>query len=136
MTPPRDPAALVQRLRQAETDLQAVIDAWKTVWNAPTFVSQQTALIELIRAAADAIVALTQERDLARAALRQVEWVDSNTFAGKRCPWCRSMEKYGHAPDCARQAALGEGDARPRTSTTLAGTGMSVTLSPFGGRDV
>lgn len=44
-----------------------------------------------------------------RAALEEVEWVfwEQDIGWGKECPWCKEDESDGHAPDCARQRALG-----------------------------
>lgn len=48
---------------------------------------------------------LQGEHDRLRAALEAVEWVDScGTFG---CPWCGQLMYAKHAPDCARQRALG-----------------------------
>lgn len=46
-----------------------------------------------------------QQRDVLAAALRTVEWVETN--GGKEyCPWCHAWWSSGHRPDCKRQAAL------------------------------
>jgi hypothetical protein len=42
-----------------------------------------------------------------RAALAKVEWVGDVGY--QHCPWCLWNARRGHAPDCARQAALGVG---------------------------
>lgn len=60
--------------------------------------------------AAEEIDALAAENARLRALVEQVEWV----YTGETtwvCPWCNG-EKYagGHAADCPRQAALGEGE--------------------------
>lgn len=47
------------------------------------------------------------ERDQARAALRQVEWIWSSAGLYDFCPWCLRDKDEAHAPDCPRQAALG-----------------------------
>ena len=47
---------------------------------------------------------LMDRRDAALDALRQVEWAVS--FFD--CPWCHGSSTIGHAPNCARQAALGQ----------------------------
>lgn len=66
-------------------------------------------LVNTLRAERDAAIA---ERDDARAALQAVEWtgLDPLAIETPQCPWCLSYEKEGHAPDCARQAALGRGE--------------------------
>ena len=56
------------------------------------------------------IETLTAENARLRALVEHVEWV----YTGETtwvCPWCNG-EKYagGHAADCPRQAALGEGE--------------------------
>lgn len=38
-----------------------------------------------------------------RAALQEVEYADYEN----RCPWCLAIYGHGHAPNCARQIALG-----------------------------
>ena len=48
---------------------------------------------------------LEQEKATLRAALAQVEW----SVVFDECPWCCRVREQGHAPDCARQAALGVG---------------------------
>lgn len=40
-----------------------------------------------------------------RAALLAVEWIEGGFVTW--CQWCQQAKKFGHAPDCARQLALG-----------------------------
>lgn len=57
---------------------------------------------------------LTQERDEARAVLRELEWMDLGDVEHiPQCPVCRYHKPTGHAPDCKLAALLkGEIDAR------------------------
>jgi CRISPR/Cas system-associated protein Cas10 (large subunit of type III CRISPR-Cas system) len=66
----------------------------------------------------DKLTAVTAraERDALRAAVEAVpEWVtlESPRPFGSQyhgCPWCKRSVNEGHAPDCQRQQALGEGE--------------------------
>ena len=71
-------------------------------------VNKEMTEAELIQSLLEKIAVLTRrtteaeaERDRLREALETVEWL------GFICPWCRRLERKGHAPDCQRQAALG-----------------------------
>lgn len=52
---------------------------------------------------AEKVRELRADRDRLRAVVEQVEW----QLPYYVCPWCRGQQLTGHAPDCARQAALG-----------------------------
>jgi len=59
---------------------------------------------------------LQKQNATLRAALEQVEWhIGERIYGGyypdydPSCPWCDSIRGDGHAPNCARQAALGVG---------------------------
>jgi hypothetical protein len=56
---------------------------------------------EQVRSAIKGVIA---ERDKLKAALEQVEWQASG--AHFHCLWCHNIKSLGHAPTCARQAAL------------------------------
>ena len=59
-------------------------------------ISEVTANARLIGAAPDLL-----------AALELVEWVSSDRWASRRCPWCMGAEdREKHAPDCRRQKAI------------------------------
>ena len=51
------------------------------------------------------------------AALKGVEWVDeAGDYSDEPlpvCPWCRRVEWNGHAPHCARQAAIAAAEEVP-----------------------
>lgn len=47
------------------------------------------------------------------AALELVEWVSSDRWASRRCPWCMGAEdREKHAPDCRRQKAIAKATGR------------------------
>jgi chromosome segregation ATPase len=54
------------------------------------------------------LVDVDKERLALREALEQVEFDGNDESGYYYCLWCKSSEIHGHAPDCARQRALGK----------------------------
>lgn len=74
---------------------------------------------DALRAGLAAITSLRADCDRLRAVVAQVEWINYGPGDGmcsipgecyESCPWCGCSRDEGHAPDCARQAALGRGE--------------------------
>lgn len=57
----------------------------------------------------DTWATLEEDNARLRAALEAVEWLPVMEYNSKYCPWCKWENGFGgsHAPDCARQRALG-----------------------------
>lgn len=61
-----------------------------------------------------ALLTRIEAGDRAREALKQVEWVNYDSYGGQHCAWCKQVRGLRkHAPDCSRQAALGLQEAKP-----------------------
>ena len=98
------PALLDQVLRMSAR----IADLERRLTDAPACNEAQAGELQTLTTAeplATQMRSLVAENGRLRAALEVVEWAEYE----RRCPWCLRWFGEGHAADCQRQAALGNG---------------------------